>query len=125
MYNFEQKNEIILRISGTEYFGKDKELFLKNCSNPKLERDLKKANQFTFADIDARMISELLNSVTEETILINRKEAVQTLIQEKPEVESQTKIQTENPQASITPENEEPNLIPDKKKGVNKKNLKK
>lgn len=127
MYDFEQKNEIIIRIAGVEHFDRDKELFLKHCSNPKLERDLKKANQFTFADIDARMISELLNSVTEDTILVNRKIEFKTLTQDiQPELKStQATVQTENNQLLLPPEKEKSKPLLDKKKGVNKKNLKK
>lgn len=125
MYDFEQKNEIIIRISGSENFERDKELFLSNCSNPKLERDLKKANQFTFAALDARMISELLNSVTEQTILSNREGELKVLVQEAELESPQITAQTESPQISIVLEKEKSNQIPDKKKGLNKTNLKK
>lgn len=72
MYTFEEKNQIIQSLAGAKHFEKDRVLFLQHCSNSKLERDLKKANQFTYLDLDARMICDLLNHVSEETILMNR-----------------------------------------------------
>ena len=39
MYTFEEKNRIIIQSASAEHFEKDKALFFKHCSNPKLERD--------------------------------------------------------------------------------------
>ena len=72
MYTFEQKNEIIIRLAGEEHFETDKALFYKHCSNTKLERDLNRANQFTYANLDARMLNELLDYVPEAEIITNR-----------------------------------------------------
>lgn len=72
MYTFEQKNEIIIRLAGGEHFKKDKTLFQKHCSNVKLERDISRANQFTYATLDARILNELLKHVTESEIIANR-----------------------------------------------------
>lgn len=72
MYAFEQKNEIIIRLAGEEHFETDKALFYKHCSNTKLERDLNRANQFTYANLDARMLNELLDYVSEAEIITNR-----------------------------------------------------
>lgn len=73
MYTFEQKNEIIIRLAGEEHFEKDKALFYKHCSKAKLERDINRANQFTYANLDARMLNELLDYVSEAEIVTNRK----------------------------------------------------
>jgi len=71
MYTFEEKNRIIIQ-SASDHFEKDKALFFKHCSNPKLERDIQRANAFTYAKVDGQMLSELLNKLTLEEILANR-----------------------------------------------------
>ena len=72
MYTFEEKNRIIIQNASAEHFEKDKALFFKHCSNPKLERDIQRANAFTYAKVDGQMLSELLNKLTLEEILANR-----------------------------------------------------
>lgn len=72
MYTFEEKNRIIIQIASTSDFEKDKDLFFKHCSKPKLEKDIQRANEFTFAKVDAQMLNELLNHLTLEEILANR-----------------------------------------------------
>lgn len=73
MYTFEQKNEIIIRLASEKHFEKDRALFYKHCSNVKLERDINRANQFTYATLDARILNELLKHVSESEIIANRK----------------------------------------------------
>lgn len=72
MYTFEEKNRIIIQSASAEHFEKDKALFFKHCSNPKLERGIQRANAFTYAKVDGQMLSELLNKLTLEEILANR-----------------------------------------------------
>ena len=72
MYTFEEKNRIIIQNASAEHFEKDKALFFKHCSNPKLERDIQRANAFTYAKVDGQILSELLNKLTLEEILANR-----------------------------------------------------
>lgn len=72
MYTFEEKNRIIIQIASASNFEKDKDLFFKHCSKPKLEKDINRANEFTFAKVDAQMLNELLNYLTLEEILANR-----------------------------------------------------
>ena len=72
MYTFEEKNRIIIQTASAEHFEKDKALFFKHCSNPKLERDIQRANAFTYAKVDGQILSELLNKLTLEEILANR-----------------------------------------------------
>lgn len=72
MYTFEEKNRIIIRIASADHFEKDKELYLKHCSKPKLEREIQRANTFTYAKIDGQILNELLNKLTLDEILANR-----------------------------------------------------
>ena len=72
MYTFEEKNRIIIQNASAEHFEKDKALFFKHCSNPKLERDIQRANAFTYAKVDGQILSELLNKLTLEEILAKR-----------------------------------------------------
>ena len=72
MYTFEEKNRIIIQSASAEHFEKDKALFFKHFSNPKIERDIQRANAFTYAKVDGQMLSELLNKLTLEEILANR-----------------------------------------------------
>ena len=69
---FEEKNRIIMQIASADYFEKDKVLFFKHCSKPKLERDILRANTFTYAKVDGQILNELLNKLTLEEILANR-----------------------------------------------------
>lgn len=72
MYTFEEKNRIIIRYASAEFFDKDKELFFKHCSNPRLEKDIKRANPFTHDTLDSRILNELLSKVKIEDIIANR-----------------------------------------------------
>lgn len=72
MYTFEEKNRIIIQSASADHFEKDKALFFKHCSNPKLEREIQRANAFTYAKVDGQILSELLNKLTLEEILANR-----------------------------------------------------
>lgn len=72
MYTFEEKNRIIIQSASADCFEKDKALFFKHCSNPKLERDIQRANAFTYAKVDGQILNELLNKLTLEEILANR-----------------------------------------------------
>ena len=72
MYTFEEKNRIIIQSASADCFEKDKDLFFKHCSNPKLEKDIQRANAFTYAKVDGQILNELLNKLTLEEILANR-----------------------------------------------------
>lgn len=130
MYTFEQKNEIIIRLAGSEHFEKDKQLFFKHCSNPRLERDIQRANQFTFKNVDARILNELLNHISQETIIANRNGSSKSGKQDKKPAAKKKPNQTKPSKGASTKKPEVKNLsttasvatTPDKKKEVNKTN---
>jgi hypothetical protein len=72
MYTFPEKNKIIQAIVSEQHFAADAELFLKHHASHRLAREIRHANQFTRRDLDARMLSELLEKLSEEQILANR-----------------------------------------------------
>ena len=93
MYTFEEKNRIIIQNASAEHFEKDKALFFKHCSNPKLERDIQRANAFTYAKVDGQILSELLNKLTLEEILANRVGEVKSPSKKKQSTSSKKVVQ--------------------------------
>lgn len=72
MYSFPEKNRIIQAHASGHYFDADRELFLRHCSNRRLEHEIARANPFTYHDMDARLLSDLLDKLSEEDILAHR-----------------------------------------------------
>lgn len=91
MYTFEEKNRIIIQSASADYFEKDKALFFKYCSSPKLERDIQRANTFTYAKVDGQMLNELLNKLTLEEILVNRGVEVKSVSKKNPSISPKSK----------------------------------
>jgi hypothetical protein len=73
MYSFPEKNRITQELASADHFQADKDLFLKHCTNRRLEHEIARANPFTYHDTDARLLSELLDKVSEQDIVSNRK----------------------------------------------------
>lgn len=75
--SFQEKNNLIVKHKNGEYFSKDLELFKKHCPGHTLNNELAKANKFSYARLDGLMLSYLLDIVSIENILENRKQEKQ------------------------------------------------
>ena len=71
---FTEKNDFIVKHKASKHFEKDLELFKKHCPNSRLHNDLKRVNTFTRYQLDGRMLYELIDKVSPEEILENRKQ---------------------------------------------------
>ena len=71
--SFSQKNDLVVKYKDGKYFGRDLELFKKHCSANRLMNDLSRANAFTYDRLDSQMLYLLLDKISIEEILNNRK----------------------------------------------------
>lgn len=103
---------------------------LSTAQTPGWERDIQRANQFTFKNVDARILNELLNHVSQEIIIANRNGSSKSGKQDKKPAAKKKSNQTKPSKGSSTKKPEVKNLsttasvatTPDKKKEVNKTN---
>jgi hypothetical protein len=69
---FAEKNSLIVKHHGKEYFYKDLELFKKHLPSHELNTELANANRFSIERLDGQMLNELLNIIGIDEILDNR-----------------------------------------------------
>jgi predicted RNase H-like nuclease (RuvC/YqgF family) len=73
--SFTEKNNFIVKHKSGRHFSKDLELFKKYLPvNHRLSNDLARANTHTFERLDGQMLYVLLDIISPEEILENRKE---------------------------------------------------
>jgi hypothetical protein len=72
--SFSQKNSFIIRKKDSSHFSRDLELFKKHFPAHDLNTELARANRFSYGNLDGQMLYFLLDEVSPEKILENRKE---------------------------------------------------
>jgi hypothetical protein len=70
--NFAKKNELIIKHKSEAHFYADLELFKKHFPNHHINKELSRANRFTFERLDGQMLNVLLDKVSLDEILANR-----------------------------------------------------
>ncbi|MBI9052473.1 MAG: hypothetical protein JEY96_01565 [Bacteroidales bacterium] len=73
--NFVEKNNAVIRLTNSDQFEADKNLFDEKRPNSKLHKRLRNVNQFNRKELDEAMLFEMLEYVSVQEILANRKEA--------------------------------------------------
>lgn len=71
--DFIKKNDFVVKNKSLDHFDKDLELFKAHCPSSRLHSDLKRTNSFNKRILDGHMLFELLEKVSTEEILENRK----------------------------------------------------
>jgi flagellar motor protein MotB len=72
--SFAKKNNFIIRNKGIHHFSRDLELFKKHFPAHALNMELARANRFSYGNLDGQMLYFLLDEISPEEILENRKE---------------------------------------------------
>ncbi len=84
---FIEKNNFVVKHTSVNFFEKDYALFKEVCPESRLHADLKRVNSFTKQKLDGMMLLELLDKVSPEIILNNRKET--SAVSEDPVIETE------------------------------------
>jgi hypothetical protein len=71
--DFNKKNDFVVKHQSKDHFQKDAELYSKTYPDRKLNKELEKASHFQHYHLDGRILLELLDGVSPEAILANRK----------------------------------------------------
>ena len=73
--DFIKKNDFTVKHKSDRFFEQDLNLFKEHCKESRLHPELKRANSYNKKILDGYMLFELLDKVSGEKILANRKKA--------------------------------------------------